>query len=170
MPQARFDLVRVGIAAYGLSPIPALGGPAHFGLRPAMTLAARLILVKRVPAGQGVSYGHHYVTERETTLGLVPIGYADGLPRAASNLGPVLAAGAVRRIAGRVCMDQVVLDLGDAEARAGDEVLIFGPGDAGEPTAQDWADVLGTIHYEIVTRIGARIPRVYSGGAGDLWM
>ncbi len=169
LPEARFDLVRVGIAAYGLSPVPVIGGPGHFGLRPTMTLAARLILVKRVPAGQGVSYGHQYRTERETTLGLVPIGYADGLPRAASNLAPVLAAGAWRRIAGRVCMDQVVLDLGDDEAHVGDEVLLFGPGDAGEPTAQDWADVLGTIHYEIVTRIGGRIPRVYSGGVGELW-
>jgi alanine racemase len=164
LPAARFDLVRVGIAAYGLSPIPSVGGPEHYGLRPAMTLAARLILVKRVPAGHGVSYGHHYVTDRETTLGLIPIGYADGLPRAASGVGPVWAAGARRRIAGRVCMDQVVIDLGGDPAEPGDEVLLFGPGDAGEPTAQDWADLLGTITYEIVTRIGARIPRVYLGG------
>jgi alanine racemase len=167
LPQTHFDLVRTGIANYGLSPIPALGGPAAYGLRPAMTLAARLVLVKRVPAGHGVSYGHHFVTDRETTLGLVPVGYADGLPRAASGSGPILAAGRVRRIAGRVCMDQVVLDLGDDDAAAGDEVVLFGPGDAGEPTAQDWADLLGTITYEIVTRIGARIPRVYGGPAAE---
>jgi alanine racemase len=132
-----------------------------------MTLAARLVLVKRVPAGHGVSYGHHYVTERETTLGLVPVGYADGLPRAASGIGPIWAAGARRRIAGRVCMDQVVVDLGDDPAAAGDEVVLFGPGDAGEPTAQEWADLLGTITYEIVTRVGPRIPRVYSGGPAE---
>ena len=167
LPDTHFDLVRTGIANYGLSPIPAAGGPAAYGLRPAMTLTARLALVKRVPAGHGVSYGHHYVTDRETTLGLVPVGYADGLPRAASSRGPILAAGKVRRIAGRVCMDQVVLDLGDDPAEAGDEVVLFGPGDGGEPTAQDWADLLGTITYEIVTRIGARIPRTYPGAEAD---
>lgn len=167
LPETHFDLVRTGIANYGYSPIPAAGGPAAYGLRPAMTLAARLVLVKRVPAGHGVSYGHHYVTARETTLGLIPVGYADGLPRAASGLGPVLAAGRVRRIAGRVCLDQVVVDLGDDPAAAGDEVLLFGPGDRGEPTVQEWADLLGTITYEIVTRIGPRIPRVYVGGDAD---
>jgi alanine racemase len=165
LPGARFDLVRPGIAIYGCSPAPARGDSASFGLRPAMTLVARLAQVKRVPAGQGVSYGHAYVTHRQTTLGLVPIGYADGVPRAASNCGPLLAAGSRRRIAGRVCMDQFVVDLGDDPAVVGDDVVLFGPGDGGEPTAQDWADALDTISYEIVTRIGARIPRVYQGGA-----
>ncbi|WP_067454807.1 alanine racemase [Actinomadura macra] len=162
LPEARFDLVRPGIATYGLTPVPQLG---TFGLRPAMTLVADAALVKRVPAGSGVSYGHIYHTERATTLALVPAGYADGIPRHGSNLLEVFAAGRRRTIAGRVCMDQFVIDLGDDEMSAGDEIVLFGPGDRGEPTAQEWADVLGTISYEIVTRIGSRVPRVYSGGA-----
>ena len=141
--------------------MPQVGGPESYGLRPAMTRAARFILVKRVPAGHGVSYGHQYVTGRETTLGVVPLGYADGIHRHATNIGPLLAAGALRTIAGRVCMDQIVVDLGDDPAAAGDEVLVFGPGDQGEPTAQDWADVLDTISYEIVSRIGNRVVRSY---------
>jgi len=161
---AHLDLVRPGIALYGLSPVPDLGSPAAYGLRPAMTLRARLSLVKRVGAGQGVSYGHAYTTAAETTLGLVPLGYADGVPRHASNTGPVLVAGARRTVAGRVCMDQFVVDLGDDHAAAGDVVVLFGPGDDGEPTAQDWADAAGTISYEIVSRVGSRVPRTYVGG------
>ncbi|HEX4700006.1 MAG TPA: alanine racemase [Actinomycetes bacterium] len=160
-PDQHFDLVRPGIAVYGLSPVPHVAGPAHYGLLPAMTLAADVVLVKRVPAGSGVSYGHTYTTDRETTLGLVPLGYADGVPRNASNLGPVLAAGRTRTVAGRVCMDQLVLDLGDDPAAAGDEVVLFGTGEDGGPTAQDWAAATGTISYEIVTRIGPRVPREY---------
>ncbi|MQA83245.1 MAG: alanine racemase [Streptosporangiales bacterium] len=160
--EAYFDLVRPGIATYGLSPIP---GRGTFGLRPAMTLTAPLVLVKRVPEGSGVSYGHRYTTARDTTVGLVPLGYADGVPRHATNTTEVLAGRKRRRIAGTVCMDQFVLDLGDDPVRAGDEVVLFGPGDHGEPTAQDWADALGTISYEIVSRIGPRVPRTYSGAA-----
>lgn len=163
VPAAHFDLVRPGISVYGYSPAPQFGDSAHFGLRPAMTLAGRLAHVKRVPAGHGVSYGHTYVTDRQTTLGLVPLGYADGIPRAASNVGPVQVGGHRHRIAGRVCMDQFVVDLGETPAAPGEEVLLFGPGDDGEPTVAEWADLLGTISYEIVTRIGARIPRVYRG-------
>jgi alanine racemase len=162
LPQARYDLVRPGIAVYGLDPIPSLGPARRLGLRPAMTLTGRLALVKRVGAGQGVSYGHRYTTTEETTLGLVPLGYADGIPRHGTNLLEVWAAGRRRRIAGTVCMDQFVIDVGDDEIRAGDEVILFGPGDRGEPTAQEWAEMLGTISYEIVTRIGARVPRTYS--------
>ncbi|MFF3441017.1 alanine racemase [Streptosporangium sp. NPDC002721] len=158
LPQARYDLVRPGLAAYGLSPVPQLG---DFGLRPAMTLAARIALVKRVPAGSGVSYGHLYVTDRETTLGLVPLGYADGVLRHATNLAEVLAGGRRRRIAGRVCMDQFMIDVGEDPLAEGDEVILFGDGSRGEPTAQEWADSLGTITHEIVTRIGSRVPRVY---------
>ena len=134
-----------------------------------MTLTARLALTKSAPAGVGVSYGHRYHTTEATTLGLVPLGYADGVPRAAGNTVEVLVRGAARSarctIAGAVCMDQFVVDLGainDGAFMAGDEVLLFGPGDAGEPTAQDWAAALGTISYEVVTRIGPRVPRVYS--------
>ncbi|MBU2668698.1 alanine racemase [Actinoplanes bogorensis] len=161
-PDAHYDLVRPGLAVYGLSPIEG----ETFGLRPAMTARARVALTKRVPAGQGVSYGHTYFTERETTLALVPLGYADGVPRAASNVGPVQLGGKRRRVAGRVCMDQIVLDVGDDPVVAGDVATLFGPGDEGGPTADDWAEVVGTINYEIVTRFGStRVPRVYDGGA-----
>ncbi|MEU9715206.1 alanine racemase [Streptomyces sp. NPDC047976] len=164
LPETHFDLVRTGIAVYGVSPSPELGTPAQLGLRPAMTLKASLALVKTVPAGHGVSYGHHYVTESETHLALVPAGYADGVPRNASGRGPVLVAGKVRRAAGRIAMDQFVVDLGEDLAGAGDEAVIFGDAERGEPTAEDWAQAAGTIAYEIVTRIGGRVPRVYLGG------
>ncbi len=163
LPDAHYNLVRPGLAVYGLSPLPAIAPSDRLGLVPAMTLRARFALVKRVPEGSGVSYGHRYITSRETTLGLVPLGYADGVPRAASNLGPVWAAGRRRRIAGTVCMDQFMLDLGDDATTDGDEVVLFGPGTAGEPTAQEWAETTGTISYEIVTRIGSRVPRHYGG-------
>ena len=157
-----FDLVRPGIAVYGLSPIEG----RSFGLRPAMTAHARVAMVKRVPAGEGVSYGHTYTTQREATLALVPLGYADGVPRHASNVGPVWINGKRYTIAGRVCMDQIVLDCGDDRVVAGDEAVLFGPGDRGEPLADDWAAAIGTINYEIVTRFGSqRVPRVYVGGA-----
>jgi alanine racemase len=160
-PATHYDLVRPGVAVYGLSPVPQLSTPRDYGLRPAMTLASTVALTKRVPAGSGVSYLHRYVTDRETTVALVPLGYADGVPRAATNVGQVQLGGVRRTIAGTVCMDQFVLDVGDDEVVAGDEVLLFGPGDQGEPTAQDWAEALGTINYEIVTRVGARVPRVH---------
>ncbi|MFI1966791.1 alanine racemase [Streptomyces pathocidini] len=166
LPESHFDLVRPGIAVYGVSPSPEIGQPADFGLRPAMTLAADIAQVKRVPAGHGVSYGHHYVTPGETTLALVPVGYADGIPRHASGSGPVLVGGKWRTVAGRVAMDQFVVDLGGDTAEVGDEAVLFGPGDRGEPTAEDWARAAGTIAYEIVTRIGQRVPRVYVNGPG----
>ncbi|MDJ0383437.1 alanine racemase [Streptomyces sp. G-G2] len=162
LPESHFDLVRCGLAVYGVSPAPELGTSAELGLRPAMTLKASVALVKDVPGGHGVSYGHHYTTSGDTRLALIPAGYADGIPRHASGTGPVLVGGAVRTVAGRVAMDQFVVDLGPgADVRPGDEAVIFGPGDAGEPTAEDWARAAGTIAYEIVTRIGARVPRVH---------
>ncbi|MCT4355767.1 alanine racemase [Streptomyces sp. Je 1-79] len=164
LPETHFDLVRPGIAMYGVSPAPELGTPADFGLRPVMTLKASIALVKQVPGGHGVSYGHHYVTEGETHLGLVPVGYADGIPRHASGRGPVLVGDRVRRVAGRVAMDQFVVDLGGDTVEPGADAVLFGPGDRGEPTAQDWAEAADTIAYEIVTRIGARVPRVYVNG------
>ncbi|MYW68322.1 alanine racemase [Streptomyces sp. SID8379] len=169
LPETHFDLVRPGIAMYGISPSPELGTPEDFGLRPVMSLKASLALVKHAPGGLGVSYGHHYVTPGPTTLGLVPLGYADGVPRHASGTGPVLIGGKRRTVAGRVAMDQFVVDLGGDEPAAGDEAVLFGPGDGGEPTAEDWASASGTIAYEIVTRIGSRVPRVYveEGDAGD---
>ena len=169
-PSMAYDLVRPGIAVYGLSPVPHLGGPAQYGLEPAMTLESSLALVKDVPAGQGVSYAHAYTTTTDTVLGLVPVGYGDGVPRHASGGqeaggAPVGVGGRRVPIAGRVCMDQFVLDLGPgARDAAGDRVVLFGPGTGGEPTAQDWADAAGTISYEIVTRVGSRVPRQYVGG------
>jgi alanine racemase len=161
-PSARFDLVRCGIASYGLDPAPGETS-GDVGLVPAMTARARLAMVKPVHPGDGVSYGHTWVADRATTVGLVPVGYADGVPRHASNVAEVYAAGARRPIRGRVCMDQFVIDLGPAgevAAKPGDEVLLFGTGARGEPTATDWAAAAGTINYEIVTRIGGRFVRV----------
>jgi alanine racemase len=163
LPEAHFDLVRPGLAVYGLSPIPDVASAADLGLRPAMRLAGRVALVKSVPAGHGVSYGHTYVTPRPTRLALVPLGYADGVPRHASGAGPVHVGGRTFPVAGRVCMDQVVLDVGDADVRAGDEAVLFADGAQGEPTAQDWADAAGTISYEVVTRVSGRLPRRYVG-------
>jgi alanine racemase len=164
-PDLHFDLVRPGIAVYGLDP---LGRPVAQGpLRPAMTLRARVAVVKRVPAGEGVSYGHEWSTPRETTLALLPVGYADGVPRRLNGRGRmrVLLGGALRPVVGRVCMDQVVVDCGDAAVRPGDPAVLFGPGDGGEPTAQDWADELGTIHYEVATGVhGRRVVRTPVGG------
>ena len=164
LPHTWYDMVRPGVAVYGLDPLG--GDPAQYGLRPAMTVRARVALTKRVPAGTGVSYGHTHHTAAETTLALVPVGYADGVPRAGGNRAPVLAGGVQRTIAGRVCMDQFVLEVGDDAIAPGDDVVRWGPGDAGEPTAQDWADVLDTIHYELVTRVGGRFTRVHTGSAG----
>ncbi|HEX7355145.1 MAG TPA: alanine racemase [Mycobacteriales bacterium] len=161
-PDAHFDVVRPGIACYGISPVPQL--PDDFGLVPAMTLTARVALTKRAEAGDGVSYGHQWHAPAPTTLALVPLGYADGIPRNATNVGEVWLGGARRPIAGRVCMDQFVVPVGEDEVRAGDEVVLFGTGADGAPTAQEWAEATGTIAYEIVSRIGARVPRTYVGG------
>jgi alanine racemase len=157
-PSARFDLVRFGIATYGLDPAPGLT-PPELDLRPAMTVRADLAMVKHVDAGARVSYGGLWVAPRPTTLGLVPVGYADGVLRTAANRAEVHIAGRRRPIRGSVCMDQVVVDLDGDEPAAGATVTLFGPGTAGEPTAQDWAEATGTISYEIVTRVGGRFAR-----------
>ncbi len=159
-PDTWFDLVRPGGGVTGLCTLP---GGAPGWLRPAMTVRSHLVQVKRVAPGTGVSYGHRYVTGTETTLGLVPLGYNEGIPRAATNLAPVLVRGRRLRIAGTVCMNQCVVDAADLPIEAGDEVVLFGPGDHGEPTAQEWADLLGTLSYDIVTRFTAKIPRSYCG-------
>jgi alanine racemase len=161
-PSSRFDLVRCGIASYGLDPAPGLG--PDVGLEPAMTVTAPLVLAKRVAYGAGVSYGHTWTAPGETRLGLVPLGYGDGVPRHAGNTAEVWVDGKRRPVRGRICMDQFVVDLGDDEAVPGDEVVLFGAGSAGEPTADDWARACGTIHYEIVTRMGGRLRRRYVEG------
>lgn len=168
LPALHHDLVRPGLACYGLTPLPDLGPPARYGLTPALTLSSRLTLVKQVGAGHGVSYGHSYVTERPTTLGLVPLGYGDGIPRHASNRAEVWVNGRRAPVRGRVCMDQFVVDLGpESTAAVGDRVVLIGSGDDGAPTAQDWADACGTISYEIVTRLSGRLPRRYVGALAE---
>jgi alanine racemase len=158
-----FDMIRPGIAVYGLSPIPERG---QMGLVPAMTLRCPVALVKSVHAGDGVSYGHTWIAPRDTTLALMPIGYADGVYRGLSGRFDVLINGHRRPNVGRVCMDQFVVDLGPGETtvREGDTAILFGPGTAGEPTAQEWADLLDTIHYEVVTAPRGRVVRVYREG------
>ncbi|MFT4245146.1 MAG: alanine racemase [Micrococcaceae bacterium] len=163
-PDTYFDMVRVGIGAYGLKPLA-----TDLPLQPTMTFKTYISKVKKVEADQGVSYGLNYKTKTETTLGLVPVGYADGIPRT-SKLGPVKYRGRTYQVIGNVAMDQVVIDFEDSdstdyEVNASDqslnEVIVFGDT---EPTADDWGKAAGTINYEIVTRIGARVPRVLMKG------
>lgn len=164
-PSTWFTMVRPGIAVYGVSPFA--DGTSPVPLRPAMTLRGRLALVKDVHAGQGVSYGHTYTTGSDTRLALVPLGYGDGVPRHGSSRAEVLLNARRHRIAGQVCMDQFVLDIGDQHAAPGDDVVLFGDGRDGAPTAHDWAVACDTIGYEIVTRIGARVPRRYVGTSAE---
>jgi len=165
-PDLAFDMVRPGIAVYGQTPIPERG---DMGLRPAMTLKCPVALVRSVQAGDGVSYGHTWIAERDTTLALLPIGYADGVFRTLSGRIDVLIKGRPRRSVGRICMDQFVVDLGPGEVDVaeGDDAILFGPGTQGEPTAQDWADLLGTINYEVVTSPRGRVTRTYRGATGQ---
>ncbi len=156
-PSSRFDLVRCGIASYGLDPAP--GVTPDLGLVPAMTVRTPLVMSKPISTGDGVSYGHTWRADHDTTVGLVPIGYGDGVPRHAGNSAEVWVDGRRRPVRGRICMDQFVVDLGGDLSLAGSEVVLFGSGRDGEPTAQDWAEACGTINYEIVTRIGGRMPR-----------
>jgi alanine racemase len=158
--RARFDLVRSGIAVYGVPPAPALAD--RVALRPAMALKARVSHVKRLPAGARLSYGLRYSMPRDGTVATVPVGYADGVPRALSSTGgEVLVSGARRPIAGTVTMDQLMVDVGDAPVEVGDEVALLGRDGDAEITADDWAGRLGTVGYEIVCGIGGRVPRTY---------
>ncbi|GAA2625837.1 alanine racemase [Dactylosporangium fulvum] len=159
VPGAHYDLVRAGLALYGVEPVDGVIA----GLRRAMTLRARAINVKRVPSGIGVSYLHQYVTDRETTMVLVPVGYADGVPRLLSNRGEVALHGERRPIAGRVAMDQFVVDAGDLPVALGDEIVLFGADPAAAPTVEEWAAWAQTNPHEILTGIGARVPRTYVG-------
>ena len=160
---AAFDLVRTGIAMYGLTPdLENLGTSNSLGLLAAMQVRAKLHLVKKVPANSPVGYGATESTSRDTVLGLVAMGYADGIPRVAKAAG-VFFAGKRCPIIGRVSMDQFVVDLGpETTAKAGDYVVIFNNGAAGEFTAEDWGVASGSINYEMTTRIGPRVPRIYS--------
>ena len=160
-PSARFDLVRFGLASYGLDPAPGHLADVDLGLVPAMTVRAVLVITKPLPAGAGVSYGHTWIADTPTSVGLVPVGYGDGIPRHAGNHAQVLVDGKRRAVRGQVCMDQFVVDLGGELLEPGHAVVLFGPGTAGEPTVQDWADAADTISYEIVSRIGGRMTRRY---------
>ena len=176
-PEARMDLVRAGIGLYGLSPDPSVATSSELGLQPAMRLESALVQVKRIDAGQAVSYGGTWCAPTDRWVGLVPLGYSDGIPRAAGSTGPVGVGGLMSSIVGRVCMDQVVIDLGPARdengallpapAQVGDTAVLWGAPDAvgqvAVPTADEWAQACGTINYEIVTRLGARVPRCYVG-------
>ena len=159
-PELAFDMVRPGIAVYGLSPVPSLG---DMGLRPAMTVKCTVALVKSIHAGEGVSYGHTWIAQQDTTVALMPIGYADGVFRSLGGRLEVLINGRRRPGVGRVCMDQFLVDLGPGhvDVSEGDEAILFGPGTDGESTAQEWADLLDTIHYEVVTSPRGRIVRTY---------
>ncbi len=158
-PDLRYDLVRAGIASYGIEPGPGLAELAGITLLPVMRLRAQLVAVRSVDAGAGVSYGHTWTSENPTRLGLIPLGYADGIPRHASSVAEVECRGRRFPVRGRVCMDQFVVDFGAEEVKVGEEVTLFGR--RGGLTAEDWAEVCGTIGYEIITRIGTRVPRVY---------
>lgn len=157
-PELRLDAVRCGIGIYGLSPVAGVSS-AELGLRPAMTLRAGVIGVRRVAAGIGVSYGHDFVATRETTLALVPLGYADGIPRQASGRAFVSVGGHRMPVVGRIAMDQFVVDAGDHPVSIGDEVTVFGDPTLGAPSVDEWAAAAGTINYDVVTGIGARVPR-----------
>jgi alanine racemase len=163
-PRAHHSLVRVGIAMYGLPPAPGLPDDAGVVLAPVMSLRARVTLVKDLPAGERLSYGLRYELDRPSRVATVPAGYADGVPR---NLGlqggEVLIGGRRLPIAGVITMDQLLVDVGDAPVAPGDEVVLIGRQGAEEITATEWAQHLGTINYEIVTGIGARVPRTYRG-------
>lgn len=164
-PQAHYEMVRIGVATYGLSPFVDRNA-ADFGLLPAMTATSTVVQTKRVAAGEGVSYGQLHRTVAETTLALVPVGYAEGLPRDTSTFAEVAINGIRHQIKSRIAMDQFVLDVGDAPVQPGDTVVIFGDGQstgigAGAPTADDLAKAGDTINYEIVTRMGGRFKRCY---------
>ena len=161
---AHKNIIRWGIGLYGLSPdVINMGDSKSLGLKPAMKLFAKLQLVKAVKAGQSVGYGGTAITKSDTKLGVVTLGYADGVPRNANNSAGIFVAGKRAPIIGRVSMDQFVVDLGaDSLAKTGDEVIVFGDGSQGEYTIDEWAKACGTINYEIVTRIGVRVPRIYS--------
>jgi alanine racemase len=161
---AHKNIIRWGIGLYGLSPdVNYMGDSISIGLKPAMKLKAKLNLVKKVKSGSTVGYGATAVVKQDTKLGVVTLGYADGIPRNANNLAGVFVCGKRAPLIGRVSMDQFVVDLGiESLAKTGDEVIVFGAGNDGEYTIDEWAKACGTINYEIVTRIGPRVPRIYT--------
>jgi alanine racemase len=155
--RSHFNMIRPGLAVYGLYPKSGL----KIRLLPVLSLKTKVIYVKKVPAGYGISYGHDYVTRTSTNIAVLPLGYGDGYPRNLSNQGPVLLKGKVFRIAGRVCMDQMMVDVGSFNVKVGDEAVLIGSQGRHRITAEELAHLSGTIPYEIVCGLGSRIPRIY---------
>jgi len=160
-PDARLDMVRAGIGIYGLRPAP--GFHPEVPLRPAMRVVSHVSFVQRLPAGERPSYGRVRPLPAESNVATVPIGYADGVPRRLGEAGVVLIRGERYPFAGTVTMDQILIDLGDDPVEVGDEVVLLGAQRSEEITADEWAELLGTIVYEIVCGFGPRIPRRYHG-------
>jgi len=156
---SHFNLVRPGLIIYGL--YPTAGIADDIKLKPVLSLKTRVVYSKRVPGGSGVSYGHAYITKRNTTIVTLPIGYGDGYPRNLSNQAPVLIGGRRFKVSGRVCMDQIMVDVADMQVRIGDEVVLIGSQGKAKITTEELAVLSGTIPYEIVCGLGSRIPRVY---------
>jgi len=156
-PESHLDLVRTGIGIYGIEPAPGVG--TELGLRPALTWRSAVTMVKRLPEGERTSYGHHYLLGHEAWVATVPAGYADGYPRLLSSRADVLIRGRRCRVAGSVTMDQMMVDCGDLEVEPGDDVVLLGTQGDETVSAEELANHAGTIAYEIVTRIGERVPR-----------
>jgi alanine racemase len=160
-PDTHFDLVRIGLALYGIEPRPGVG--SHLSLRAALTWRSVATMVKRLPAGEPVSYGHRYRVPRPTSIATVPVGYADGYPRLLSSRADALIGGHRVRVAGAVTMDQVLLDCGDHPVEVGEEVVLLGTQGSETVTAEELARHAETIPYEIVSRVGERVPREHRG-------
>jgi alanine racemase len=156
-PQSHFNMVRPGLVIYGLYPKPRL----KIKLKPVLSLKTKVVFVKKVGAGVGISYGHSYVTKKSTTVATLPIGYGDGYPRNLSNKSPVLIKGKYFKISGRICMDQIMVDVGSTILKAGEEAVLIGAQGKNKVSIEDLAYLSGTIPYEIVCGLGSRIPRVY---------
>ncbi|MDD5282468.1 MAG: alanine racemase [Candidatus Omnitrophica bacterium] len=154
---SHFTMVRPGLVIYGLAPKPRLG----IKLKPALSLKTRVIFIKQVPAGYGISYGHAYITRRPAHIVTLPIGYGDGYPRNLSNLAPLLIGGKRFYVSGRICMDQIMVDVGKFKPKLADEVVLIGKQGKEKITTEQLADLAGTISYEIVCGLGSRIPRIY---------
>jgi len=152
-------MIRPGLIVYGLHPKENL----KINLKPVLSLKTKVIYAKKMPKGAGISYGHIYVTKKSTTIVTLPIGYGDGYPRNLSNVAPVLIKGKRFKISGRICMDQIMVDVGNSKVKAGDEVVLIGSQGKSKVTAEELAKLAGTIPYEIVCGLGSRIPRVYVG-------
>jgi alanine racemase len=161
LPQAHFDLVRPGLAIYGLAPSGEIALAQNFGLRPAISLKAKIANLKSVAKDEGLSYNHTYKTKKATKIAVIPLGYSDGIDRRASNSAPIEIAGKTYQISGRVCMDQFVVDVGQEFDQPQAVATLFGDSQKGFPSVEDWAKATSTINYEIIARLASRIKRVY---------